>query len=115
MSLQENGNYEGWKQQFSIKLNEQQERAVRTAEGSVLLLAVPGQRKDHGACRKAGISDFLLGDSAGKYSDDYLYGGSPQRYEEAVRGNLWGSDEWCNTYHDDSCNRNSRRTHINNH
>lgn len=54
MSLQENGNYEGWKQQFSIKLNEQQERAVRTAEGSVLL-GCSGQRKDHGACRKAGI------------------------------------------------------------
>ena len=111
MSLQENGNYEGWKQQFSIKLNEQQERAVRTAEGSVLLLAVPGSGKTTVLVARLGY----LRDSAGKYSDDYLYGGSPQRYEEAVRGNLWGSDEWCNTYHDDSCNRNSRRTHINNH
>ena len=128
MSLQENGNYEGWKQQFSIKLNEQQERAVRTAEGSVLLLAVPGSGKTTVLVARLGYLIFCwgilsarstvtayLGDSAGKYSDDYLYGGSPQRYEEAVRGNLWGSDEWGNTYHDDSCNRNSRRTHINNH
>lgn len=61
MSLQENGNYEGWKQQFSIKLNEQQERAVRTAEGSVLLLAVPGSGKTTVLVARLGYLIFCWG------------------------------------------------------
>lgn len=61
MSLQENGNYEGWKQQFSIKLNEQQERAVRTAEGSVLLLAVPGSGKTTVLVARLGYLIFCRG------------------------------------------------------
>lgn len=37
--------YEQFKTQYSIRLNDQQEQAVRAVEGSVLLLAVPGSGK----------------------------------------------------------------------
>lgn len=40
-----NGNYQVFKTSFMVDLNKQQERAIQSVEGSVLLLAVPGSGK----------------------------------------------------------------------
>ena len=56
---------EQFKEQFNIKLNNQQLKAVQSVQNPTLLLAVPGsgsffgQWKDNGSCYKTGLYDLL--------------------------------------------------------
>lgn len=49
---------EQFKEQFNIKLNNQQLKAVQSVQNPTLLLAVPAV-KDNGSCYKTGLYDLL--------------------------------------------------------
>lgn len=53
--------YEGFKKQYGLTLNEQQEAAVQAVEGHVLLLAVPGSGKTTTLVSRLGYMVYALG------------------------------------------------------
>ena len=53
--------YRGFAEKYSLKLNRQQEEAVRSVEGNVLLLAVPGSGKTTVLVARLGYALYCLG------------------------------------------------------
>ena len=79
-----------FRNRFSIQLNQQQESAVQSVEGPVLLLAVPGSGKTTVLVTRLGYMIFCKGIAPERIGD--LYGGGDEGHGGALRMPLRSGD-----------------------